>query len=129
MPPEEQRKTPRPKLKQIVTTDTTIEALKDVLTIHPNGVGFTADEASGWVRSMCQYKQGRGDDRQHYMSIHSGVQIVCNRKGADPIIINDPFVSIMGGIQPDVLGDVIDDAREDGFSARLLFAYRIRSPK
>ncbi len=32
-------------------------------------------------------------------------------------------MSVTGGIQPDALGDLIDDAREDGFAARILFAY------
>lgn len=117
------KKTPPPRLKQILTTDTTIEALKDVLSGNPNGVLYSADELSGWVRSMSQYKAGRGDDRQHWLSIWSGVQIVSNRKGVDPVVINDPFVCVTGGIQPDALGDLIDDGREDGFSARILYAY------
>lgn len=120
---EQQQETPRPRLQQIATTDTTIEALKDVLAGNPNGILFSADELSGWARSMGQYKGGRGDDRQHWLSIWSGIQIICNRKGADPIVINDPFVSVTGGIQPDALGDVIENNREDGFSARILFSY------
>src|SRR5207253_2184320 len=53
---------PEPVMKQVLTTDTTIEALKEILERNPNGVIFTADELSGWARSMCQYKGGRGDD-------------------------------------------------------------------
>src|SRR5262249_18256994 len=75
-------------------------------------------------RAMSQYKGGKGDDRQHWLSIWSGTQIVCNRVSLpEPIIINDPFVAVTGGIQPDALGDLIDDAREDGFAARILFSY------
>ena len=70
---------------------------------------------------MSQYKGGRGNDRQHWMSIWSGVQIVNNRVSlSEPIIIDGPFVCVTGGIQPDALDDFIDDSREDGFSARLL---------
>ena len=123
LPPDQRRDMPCPKLKQLIATDSTIEALKDVLSNNPNGIAYINDELTGWVRSMSQYKGGRGDDRQHWLSIYSLVQIVCNRKGAEPIIINDPFVSVTGGIQPDVLGDLVDEAREDGFASRLLFAY------
>lgn len=119
---EEKQKESAPRLQQLLTTDTTIEALKDVLAGNPSGIIYPADELAGWVRAMAQYKGGRGDDRQHWLSIWSGVQIVCNRKGQDPIIINSPFVTVTGGIQPDALGDIIED-REDGFSARLLCSY------
>jgi hypothetical protein len=118
-----EKKGAKPRLKQIVTTDTTIEALKDVLNANPSGVAFAADELSGWVRSMCQYKGGRGDDRQSWLKIWSGSQIVCNRVGKDPVIIDDPFVSVVGGMQPDCLGDLIDDRCEDGLSARFLLSY------
>jgi hypothetical protein len=94
-----------------------------VLAVNSNGIIFPADELSGWARSMGQYKGGRGDDRQHWLSIWSGQQIVSNRKNADPLVINEPFVSVTGGIQPDALSDMIDDGREDGFAARFLFAY------
>lgn len=120
---EEQRKVSRPKIRQVLTTDVTIEALKDILVTNPNGIIFPADELSGWVRSQGQYKGGRGDDRQHWLSIWSGMQIICNRKGADPIIINNPHVCITGGLQPDVLPEFIGNDCEDGFSARMLFAY------
>ncbi len=95
-----------------------------VLDGNPNGIIFPADERSGWARGMSQDQGGKGDDRQHWLSIWSGVQSVCNRvRLPEPVIIDDPFVSVVGGIQPDALGDLIDDAREDGFAARLLFRY------
>ena len=72
-------------MKQILTTDSTIEALKDILSANPHGIIFPADELTAWVRSMSQYKAGRGDDRQQYLSIWSGTQLVINRKGTqDP---------------------------------------------
>ena len=114
---------PPPKLVQLLTTDTTIEAMKLILVDNPNGIIYPADELSRWALSMCQYKGGRGDGRQNWLSIWSSSQIVCNRSGHDPIIIDYPLVSVTGGIQPDALGDLVDDAREDGFSARILFSY------
>ena len=120
---EEKAATKEPLLHQIVTTDTTIEALKTILDDNPDGIIFTADEASGWVRSLGQYKGGAGDDRQIWLSIWSSTQIVTNRKSSRfPLIIDDPFVCITGGLQPDVLGDFIGD-REDGLAARFLFSY------
>lgn len=121
--PAEQKEESRPKLRQVSTTDVTIEALKDILVTNPNGIIIPVDELSGLVRSHGQYKGGRGDDRQHWLSMWSGIQIICNRKGADPIIIDNPHVCITGGLQPDVLPEFISNECEDGFSARMLFAY------
>ena len=99
------------------------------MATNPNGIIYPADELSGWARSIGQYKGGRGDDRQIWLSIWSGVQIVSNRKSnPEPIVINDPFVCITGGIQPDALCDVIDTSREDGFSARILFSWPDPTP-
>lgn len=124
LPDKEKATTPKPRLKQILTTDTTIEALKDILAVNPNGISFCADELAGWARSLGQYKGGRGDDRQIWLSIWSSELIATNRKSSpEPIVVPDPFVSIVGGIQPDALPDLIDDTREDGFSARILFAW------
>jgi hypothetical protein len=72
--PEEREGVEKPKLQQTHTTDTTIEALKKVLDTTPNGICYAKDELLGWVRSMNQYKGGKGDDRTHWLSIWSGSQ-------------------------------------------------------
>jgi hypothetical protein len=124
LPPEEREENPKPCLPQIFTTDTTIEALKTVLANNPSGIVYAADELSGWARSIGQYKGGRGDDRQAWLSFWSSTDVLVNRKGdPEPLYLCKPFVSVTGGIQPDALPDVIDDAREDGFAARLLFSW------
>jgi hypothetical protein len=121
--PEEQKDQDKPELKQVLSTDATTEAIKKVLDANPNGIGYMADELASWVRSWGQYKGGRGDDRQSWLAIWSSSQIVRNRAGSEPIVIDDPFVCVTGGLQPSILNDVIDDSREDGLSARILFSY------
>lgn len=121
---EDKKDVPCPSLKQLFTTTATIESINDVLKANPNGVLFAADELSGWKRAMGQYKTGKGDDSQQWLSIWSAQPIICNRKNLpEPIVIDKPFVSVMGGIQPDALGDLIDEARADGGPARILFSY------
>jgi hypothetical protein len=47
-----------------------------------------------------------------------------NRVGLpEPIFLREPFVSVVGGIQPVVLDELIDGSKQDGFSARVLFSY------
>lgn len=129
-PQDRPEKPPEPVLKQVVVSDTTIEALADVLMNNPRGVVCINDELASWVLSMNQYKSGKGDDRQHWLKIWPGTTTIINRKNLkEPIIIENPFVSVIGCVPPDILEDLQDRrGREDGFIDRILFVYpdRIR---
>ncbi len=123
LPKENREGATKPVLKQTHSTDATIESLKNVLDSSPDGICYPADELSGWVRGMGQYKSGQGNDRQNWLQIWSGVQVVCNRSGKEPVIIDNPFVAVVGGIQPDCIEDVINDGKRDGGAARILTSY------
>jgi putative DNA primase/helicase len=73
---------------------------------------------------MNQYKQGgRGADRQFWLSVHTNQPVVVDRKSLEePVILARPFVSIIGGIQPEVLPD-FGKARGDGLIDRFLPVY------
>jgi hypothetical protein len=46
-----------------------------------------------------------------------------DRKGSEePVVVTKPYVTLQGGIQPAVLGEIAD-GRDDGFLDRFLFAY------
>lgn len=126
LPPEEKPAAPEePVMAQIFTTDATLEALAVLLQKNPRGLIFLRDELTGWVHGMNQYKSGRGADRQAWLSFWNGAQVVVNRKSAKgPVLLDRPFVSVVGCLPPDVLGDLADErGREDGFIHRLLFSY------
>ena len=113
-----------PVAKQHVTTDTTVEALADVLVWNPCGVLVYRDELTGLVASMNQYKGGKGADRQFWLSAWSCQDYTVNRKGKEPLRVTRPFLSIIGNIPPDMLGELADRrGREDGFIDRILFAF------
>ena len=73
---------------------------------------------------MNQYKQGgKGADRQFWLSAHTNQPVSVDRKSLEePIIVARPFVSIVGGIQPEVLPDFGKD-RGDGLIDRFIPAY------
>ena len=114
-----------PVMGQVKTTDATMEALSDVLAQNPRGILLHRDELAGWVRSMNQYKGGKGADRQSWLSFWSGESVLINRKSLkEPLILNNPFVNVVGSIQPDVLNELTDErGREDGFIHRILFSF------
>jgi hypothetical protein len=113
-----------PRQGQVITTDSTLEALGDLLQRNPRGILFFRDELVGWALSMDQYR-GRGADRQTWLSFWSGGQAIVNRKSHPaPTMIENPFVGVMGALPPDMLGKLSADAgAADGFIDRILFAY------
>ncbi len=115
---------PRPPVFQhVITTDATTEALAAMFQTA-NGLVLTKDELVGWVKSMDQYRGGRGADRQHFLSFWSRQTVKVDRKGGAPIMVSRPCLSVLGGIQPDLLPELADAARrEDGFLDRLLWSY------
>jgi hypothetical protein len=114
----------KPVMGRTYVDDTTVEKLADILKENRRGVALIKDELSGWLGSMDQYKQGgKGGDRQKWLQIHTNRPISVDRKSSDePVIIPRPFVSIFGGIQPEVLPDFGKD-RGDGLLDRFVAAY------
>jgi len=117
----------KPNLTRIISTDFTVEALGGLLAANPRGLILTKDEMSQWVASMDQYKGGgKGGDRQHFLSWWSGVTDYIDRVKnlGEPIVVPHPFLTVVGGITPDMLGSLSEKkGRDDGFMARLLFPY------
>jgi hypothetical protein len=126
---------PKPILKRVIVSDTTTESLAITLSQNPRGVVMVRPELTALMTSMNQYKGGgRGQDRQVYLSLWDGDNIVIDRKsdkdrGGAPLFAHNPFTTIVGTIQPDVLRQLRGDATrgnaavDDGFFDRWLCAY------
>ena len=112
-----------PTLERSWTGDTTVERLAGLLSENSRGFPIIRDELSAWVKSLNQYKGGKGSDKQFYLSAWNSAAIAVDRQ-SKPILIDHPFLSVVGCIPPDVLPDLDDESgREDGFLHRLLFTY------
>ena len=116
-----------PAMDRCVASDTTVEALVSILEDNPRGLLVHRDELAGWVRSMDQYKGGKGSDRQHWLNLWSTDEVIVDRKSrmGEPVILSRPFVSLFGGIQPAMLGE-LGAGVEDGLMDRFLFAYPVQ---
>ena len=115
-----------PNQSQIITSDATWEALAEMMENNNRGILFFRDELIGWVKAMDQYR-AKGSDRQNWLSIWSGEPIYINRKGKRTNI-KCPFVSVVGGIQPDLLGTLMHGEKNDGFIDRILFSFPEPTP-
>lgn len=111
-----------PKIESIITTDTTVEALAELMYNNPHGIMAYKDEGIGFFKGMGQYKSGGGDDMEKYLSIWSQTVLVINRKGKPPIQVNTPFLSFIGGIQVDLL-ESLSEMKDNGFIDRFLFSF------
>lgn len=114
-----------PVMKNIMTTDATVESLADLLKNNPRGMTFHRDELTGWINEMGQYKAQKGGDLEKWLSFWNGSPIVINRKSqkGKPIYVKNPLVNVIGAIVPDRLDSLAGDGKEDGFIHRILFSY------
>jgi hypothetical protein len=119
-PPLEPKK---PILKRILARDITFEALCEQLANNAHGIGLIYDELATWIRSQNQYRsKGNGSDRSQFLSLWSNTQMTVDRKGKEPLFIPAPCVTLIGGIQPDILLEIRkNSSMNDGMAERILF--------
>lgn len=119
---------PKPKRKDIVVNDSTLEALMLSLQHNAHGVLLKSDELAGWTRAMNQYRKGA--DVQHWLSIWNVQPTKTSRKTTDTVFAKQPFCTVIGGIQPDVLEEITSSGKQsNGFFQRILFAYPDKQTK
>jgi hypothetical protein len=118
-----QQKPEPPVMQRTFTSDTTTERCAVLLNENPRGLLICRDELSAWVGSLNQYKGGKGADKQFYLSAYSSAALCVDRQGKKPIIVDAPHLSVIGGIPPDVLPELDQHGREDGFLPRLLYTW------
>src|SRR5439155_21149634 len=63
-------KPPTPRYEHVLSTDPTSEALVPMLR-DAKGILLFRDELVAWVKSMDQYRGGKGADRQNFLSAWS----------------------------------------------------------
>lgn len=113
----------KPVFKLYVISDSTPEARNQVLSVNPNGILLYRDELKGMIDDFCRY--AKSGELSQMLSMFDSDTIVVNRKSDEPLLIKDPFMSIIGSIQPSVLVDTFgnDNMMNNGFNQRWLFCY------
>jgi Protein of unknown function (DUF3987) len=117
MPPKpDAARTPNePIMRRLLTGDTTQEALVDLIDQNPRGMLLFRDELSGWFASFNQYRDGA--DRQFYLECHAGGSFAKDRR-IGSVLIDDLYLNICGGIQPEIISRVLHGGDHDGMTAR-----------
>lgn len=115
-------KPPRPRL---CVSDTTQEAIGEVLAGQPKGVLMFRDELAAFLASFDRYSGKSGGDRAFWLECLGGRPHTIDRvkNGGKPHIIPHLSVGILGGIQPDRLTSLLFSGDDDGLAARFLMCW------
>lgn len=117
-----------PALRRVLVGDTTPEALTTVLANNPKGVLLFNDELTGFFKNLTRYS---GDARALYVSAFNGDAMQADREkyGGTPRVVPFFGVSILGGIQPDRLSEMMKGDADDGLLARFILLWPNSVPR
>ena len=120
----------KPERPRIFVSDTTPEALARLLSHNEKGLLAVRDELTGWMGNLDRYSGGQGGDRAFWLETYGGRPYAIDRarNGGEAIVIPHLAASIIGGIQPDKLHDLLLKGSDDGLTARFLYIWPDRVP-
>lgn len=112
----------KPLKTQFVANDITLEALVDLHQDSDNSVGVFKDELAGWLKDMNKYRAG--SDLEFWLSCWSGKSVHLNRLTRKGSFVENPFIPVIGGIQPSILNSFYTEENKDnGFLDRMLLSF------
>ncbi len=112
----------KPVYVKSVINDFTPEAFALSHHINPKGVTIVVDELKGWLNNFNRYNNS--NEEQMYLSLWSGKPWLIDRKTQGSLRIDDPFVNVIGTIQPKLIQNFAQgDKSDNGFLDRMLFVY------
>ena len=107
---------------EIVMDNATLEALVKTMYRNPRGLLYMQEEVLAWIKNMNAYRSG--SDEQFWLKDWDAAFVKITRNGAETMTIRNPNATVVGGIQPALVHQLLSDGKGgSGFSARLLFAY------
>ncbi len=110
----------KPVYKKFILNDFTPESLIKIHSHNNRGVAIVVDELAGWLKNFGRYS--KSSEQEVYLSLWNGGSITIDRKGDEPIRLDNTYVNIIGGIQTKVLPIIGKDSRNsNGFIERFLF--------
>jgi hypothetical protein len=112
-----------PNQREYFVVDVTSEAVAGVQAKQPDRgfVGFQ-DELKALISSQNAYRGGKGSDAEKLLSGRDGSGIKVNRAGGKRLFCKRSGYSITGGIQPDVLRNLMGSFDDpNGFWARFIW--------
>ena len=102
-----------PTSRRIITTDSTIEKLIDMLNQHPLGMILWRDELVSWIRGLD--REDQAGVRQQFLTLWNGYgRINVDRIGRGETVCESPCLSIFGCATPGGIQDYVQGALRGG---------------
>ena len=110
-----------PRRIRFTMQDVTPEAVHRILSENPRGLCLYADELAAWFKNFNRYNNG--SESEFWMSVFNHKVAMSDRKSSQSgVFIANPFLCVIGTIQPKVLGELAAGNRNaNGFMERFLF--------
>jgi hypothetical protein len=119
--------------RRIITTDSTIEKLGEMLNRYPLGMMLWVDELVGWMRGLD--RQDMAGVRQQFLTLWNGQgRLNIDRVGRGETVVEHPCLSLFGCATPGGISDYVAAALrggrgDDGLIQRLQVLVWPDSPK
>ena len=112
-----------PRRVRFMMQDVTNEAVHRILSENRRGLILMYDELAGWVKNFNRYNNG--SESEFWMSVFNHKVAMSDRKGSQSgVFIRNPFLCVIGTIQPKVLTDLAAGNRNaNGFMERILYVF------
>ena len=112
-----------PRRVRFMMQDVTNEAVHRILSENPRGLILMYDELAGWVKNFNRYNSG--SESEFWMSVFNHKVAMSDRKSSQSgVFIRNPFLCVIGTIQPKVLTDLAAGNRNaNGFMERILYVF------
>ena len=115
---EEEDKPPMPR---VVLSDTTVEALSEVLRANPRGILIANDEFEGWLGSLDTYRRGAvSRDRGEWLRAFDGGPHTVERVNRGSVFVPNWGASILSATTPAALAKMMRNLPEDGLLQRFI---------
>ena len=96
---KELEETSPPRPRRIITTDSTIEKLGDMLNVHRSGMLLWVDELVGWMRSLD--RDDKAGVRQQFLTLWNGQgRLNIDRVTRGETVVESPCVGLFGCCTP-----------------------------
>lgn len=112
-----------PKRVRFTMQDVTPEAVHRILSENRRGLVLVSDELAGWFKNFNRYNSG--SESEFWMSVFNHKVAMSDRKSSQSgVFIRNPFLCVIGTIQPKVLTDLAANNRNaNGFMERILYVF------
>jgi len=114
----------KPHLHRCRVEDASVEAAAFLLAREERGLLGWQPEMTAWLSGLTRYRQAGSNDRGFWLKAYDGKPYAVDRRKLDePLLLPTLAVSLLGGLQPDLVPQMLQGPIDDGLGARFLLVW------